>query len=404
MSIFRFAWRNVWRNKRRTVATVSAMSLALLVMILYSGIINGYLVGMERDLVELEMGDMQIHAKDYRQNPSIYTRIPHPKTLILDLEKRNFRASARLLAAGLAAKDDSSGGVTLRGIDPRQDALVSLVYREVEHGKWLDEHDPKGVVLGRRLAKTLNAEPGDEIVILTQGADGSMANDLYTVRGTLKGVGDVTDRTGVFMTTAAFRDLMVIPDGAHQIIVRKPAEQALETSAVSLGEATTDLDAKTWRELVPAIASMFDSAQSMIYIMSLIIYIAVGIVILNAMLMAVFERIREFGVLKAIGMGPGHVLRLILVESTIQTGMALVIGLILSIPSNWYLVNEGIDLGGFTDISVAGMTMDSTMRAIVDTNTYVVPIMTLIVVVFISVLYPAVKAAVISPIEAIHHQ
>ena len=149
---------------------------------------------------------------------------------------------------------------------------------------------------------------------------------------------------------------------------------------------------------------MFDSAQSMIYIMSFIVYIAIGIVILNAMLMAVFERIREFGVLKAIGMAPGRVLRLILAESAIQTGLAMTVGVLLSLPGNWYLKNHGIDLGNFTDISVSGMTMDSTMKAIPSVETYMGPIATLLFIVFVAVLYPAIKAAVISPIQAIHHQ
>jgi ABC-type antimicrobial peptide transport system permease subunit len=138
--------------------------------------------------------------------------------------------------------------------------------------------------------------------------------------------------------------------------------------------------------------------------MFLIVYIAIGIVILNAMLMAVFERIREFGVLKAIGMAPGKVLRLILAESAIQTGLAMAVGILLSIPGNWYLTTQGIDLAGLTDLSVAGLSFDSTMYSVVTTNTYTAPIVTLIGIVFVAVFYPALKAAFINPIKAIHHK
>jgi ABC-type antimicrobial peptide transport system permease subunit len=227
---------------------------------------------------------------------------------------------------------------------------------------------------------------------------------LYTVRGILKSVSDVTDRTGIFMTTQAFRDLMVVPEGAHQIMVRKPAGEDLELSAEEIRHIAPELDTKTWREIMPTVANMLESTEGAIYIMFLIVYIAIGIVILNAMLMAVFERIREFGVLKAIGMAPGKVLRLILAESGIQTGLAMIVGVGLSIPGNWYLATQGISFAGLADASVAGLTFNSTIHSVVSASTYTTPIITLIAIVFVAVLYPALKAAFINPIAAIHHK
>jgi putative ABC transport system permease protein len=404
MSTFKLAWRNVWRNKRRTMTTVSAMSLALLVMILYNGIVAGYLYDMERSILDLEVGDIQIHAEDFQENPSLYKRIENSDALLSELDKSAHLASARLLASGLAAANDSSAGATLRGLDPERDAKVSFVNQQIDKGSWIDTNDPKGVVLGRRLARTLNAQLGEELVVLSQGADGSMANELYTVRGILKSVSDVTDRTGIFMTTQAFRDLMVVPEGAHQIMVRKPAGEDLELSAEEIRHIAPELDTKTWREIMPTVANMLESTEGAIYIMFLIVYIAIGIVILNAMLMAVFERIREFGVLKAIGMAPGKVLRLILAESGIQTGLAMIIGVGLSIPGNWYLTTQGISFAGLADASVAGLTFNSTIHSVVSASTYTTPIITLIAIVFVAVLYPALKAAFINPIAAIHHK
>ncbi len=404
MSTFKLAWRNVWRNKRRTLATVSAMSLALLVMILYNGLIAGYLYDMERSVLDLEVGDIQIHADDFQENPSLYKRIDNSDALLQKFDNSKYLASARLLASGLAAANDSSAGVTLRGLDPERDAKVSFVYKQIDKGTWIDNSDPQGVVIGRRLARTLNAKLGDELVVLTQGADGSMANELYNVRGILKSVSDSADRTGIFMTTQAFRDLMVIPEGVHQIMVRKPADDDLEISAEEIRQIASNLDTKTWRQIMPTVATMLESTEGAIYIMFLIVYIAIGIVILNAMLMAVFERIREFGVLKAIGMDPGKVLRLILAESGIQTGLAVIVGVALSIPGNWYLTTQGIDLAGFADVSVAGLSINSTMHSVVTANTYTTPIVTLIGIVLIAVFYPALKAAFINPIKAIHHK
>jgi putative ABC transport system permease protein len=398
------AWRNVWRSRRRSLVTVAAMSLALLVMILYAGLLEGYVRDMERNVLDLEVGDVQLFAADYRDNPSIYTRIENPDEAVLaPLERAGYPASARLLAYGLAAAGDSSAGVSFRGVDVEDDARVSRIHEQVAEGRWLDPADAKGVVLGRRLAHTLAVEPGAELVVLSQGADGAMAYDLYTVRGILRSIGDMTDRTGVFMTTGALRELLVVPEGVHQIIVRRPPGIELDDAAHRVKSLAGQLEVKTWRQLLPTIASMMDSARGVMIAMLVVVYAAVGILILNAMLMAVFERIREFGVLKALGVGPFDVLRLILLETGIQTGIAIGVGLALGIPGILYLSHTGIDLAGFAGISIMGIALDPVWRAAISLRVFATPIGVLLIIVGAAVVYPALKAALIRPVDAIHH-
>ena len=140
------------------------------------------------------------------------------------------------------------------------------------------------------------------------------------------------------------------------------------------------------------------------FTMSLIVFLAIGIVILNAMLMAVFERIREFGVLKAVGVGPFGVLKLILLEGAIQTLLAIAVGAGLAVPGLLYLSKVGIDMSRLGGISIQGIVWDPVWRAAVDASTFTGPIFTLVFVVGIALVYPALKAAFISPVKAIHHQ
>ena len=404
MLILKVAWRNIGRNRRRTVVTVGAMAFGLYAMVIWFGMLQGMLNDMEATVVEVELGDLQIHAPTYLDDPSLYTYIDNVDALLSRLEAAGFRASARLVGAGLAASHDSAAGASLRGIDVQGNAGVSVISTRLAEGAWLDDDDPAGVVVGRRLARTLDLAVGDELVVLSQTTDGAIANDLYAVRGILDSVSDGIDRSAVFLTDAAFRELFVMPAGAHEIVLRKPDDLELTAALEAAQVLAPDLDTQSWRSLVPTLATYLDSARQMMAIISAIIYIVIAILILNAMLMAVFERIREFGVLKALGVEPRQVLSLIFAESALQTGLALAIGLALSLPTLWYLVEYGIDTGALGGVSVIGATFATVWRAAVSPATFVTPSMTLILLVLLAVIYPALKAARISPVEAMRHQ
>ncbi len=404
MRLLVMAWRNLWRYRRRTLVTIGAMTLALLTMVLYTSLVEGYLRDLERNIVDIELGDIQIFAPDYYDNPSIYNRIARPAHVLAGLGDHDLTAAARLIGGGLGAAEESSAGVILKGIDVEQDALVSRIGEHVDRGRWLETADPYGVVVGNRLAYTLGVEPGDELVLLGQATDGSIANDLYTIRGVLRRISDDADRGGVFMTEAAFRSFFSLPGGAHQVIVRKPAERDLAAAVTQARQVASELDVRSWRELQPILAMFLESTRGLIIIVFLVIYVVVAILIINAMLMSVFERIRELGVLKALGVGPGHVLSLILMEGGFQMGIAIVVALVLSVPGLAYLADHGLDLSAIGGMSVAGIAFDPVWRGVVTPWTIVAPVLTLVFIVSVSALYPAVKAARISPVDAMRYR
>jgi putative ABC transport system permease protein len=257
------------------------------------------------------------------------------------------------------------------------------------------------VVIGRRISEQLGLAIGDELVVLSQGADGSMANEVYPVRGVLKSVADNIDRAGVFMTHAQFRELMVVPEGVHQLILRVPADATLEAATERASAAApAGVEVASWKQLRPMLASMLESSRGAMQVMAIIVYIAVGIVILNAMLMAVFERIRELGVLKAIGFSPVQIVKLIYLETAIQAGAAVILAVLVTVPANHYLVHTGIDLSALGNQSIMGVAWDPIWRSKVDVDTYLSPILTLLVIVGLAVAYPAMRAAIINPLDA----
>jgi putative ABC transport system permease protein len=408
-SDLRIAWRNVWRNKRRSMVTIAAMAFALFFELLYAGLIPGMLGGMQEDITSMEVGDIQIHAAEYLERPSMYTTIEQPDALLAKIDEAGWAGSARVLGGGLMAAAEYSAGVAFRGVDVERDGKVTQVSEGLDAGEWLDPADPKGVVLGKVLARVLNVKVGEELVVLTQAADGSMGNDLYHVRGVLMSISGGTDRSTVYVNETTLRDLLVMPEGAHQIIVALPDEADLTASkealvgwAEPIGGAT--LEILTWRELLPIVGQMLDSVEGMIWIIFFIIYIAVGILILNAMLMAVFERIRELGVLKALGLGPSKVYGLVLTESGIQIGIAAVVGVLLALGPMWYLQTHGINVGSLGGTDMMGVAMRPIWNGIYNAEVATPPLILLFFVAGGAAIYPALKAAWLNPVKAMTHR
>ena len=273
-------------------------------------------------------------------------------------------------------------------LDVARDQRISDIANQLDRGQWLDPSQPKGVVIGRRLARSLDVDIGGELLALTQSADGSMAYELFAVRGVLLGISDAIDRSGIFMTEASFRELITLPEGVHQIIVRRPQDVDLESLREQVEDLALGLDVKTWRQLMPTIASMLDAGRGAMVMMGIIIYLAIAILILNAMLMAVFERIRELGVLKALGFGPLSLLGLILIESGVQTGFAVIIGLALGIPGTFYLANVGIDMGMLAGTSIMGIAMDPIWHAAIHPRVSITPVVMLVGIVYLAVTSP----------------
>ena len=382
------------------------MTFAGMIMILYASLMEGLFLSTERNALAMNIGELQIHVKGYRDDPDLYTKIEGSEKIISKLAANGMTASPRLFGFALAAAGISSAGVQLRGINLELESKVTRIHEHVYKGEWLNRVDMKGVVLGRKLARTLSVNVGDELVIVGQAADGSMANDLFQVKGILKGVGEEIDRGGFYMLDTSFRELMGLTNGIHEIvIVRDDKTVEIEQVTDKLSAIFPHYEVLNWRKLQPLIAEILDLSDINIYIMLFITYIAVAMVVLNAMLMSVFERIREFGVMRAIGVGPWQLFSLIYTETLIQVCIAVVLAFIFGLPLAWYFQLNGIDLTQFiSGMSFGGIAFDPIWRAELTQRSVMAPLVTLVLIALVAVLYPAIKAAVIQPVKAIHYR
>ena len=404
--LLQMAYRNIWRHRQRSLITIVAMGFASTIMLFYAALMEGMLADSERNAIAMNSSEVQIHAFGYRRDADLYKRIVEDEAILQRLAEQGFLATPRLFGFGLAAAGTASAGVAIRGLDVTRESRVTDLHRHLMEGQWIDSAVPSGVVIGRRLAHTLGVGVGDEVVFVSQAADGSMADALFQVRGILKSVGEAIDRGGFIVPIASLRELLVIPAGSHEIVLRHPDEQLSLTQKRDRAAIVAEgYEVIHWKQLLPAIAAILESADAQIIVFILITYIAVAIVILNTMLMGVFERIREFGVIKALGVTPIQLITLIMLETQIQVTLAALITLVCGIPLALWFSTHGIDLSALSSgISFGGIAIDPIWRARLTPNAIIMPVALLYLIATLAVLYPAIKAALIRPVAAIHHQ
>jgi len=195
--------------------TLAAVMFTTAILIASYSLMQGMIVHAVLNATNLVMGEVQVHAPDYRFRREIHQLIEKPDTVISAIKKAGVHAAARTYGYGLAACGSKSSGAMFWGVNPNDEIRAFDLARYLETGKYLHQAPKRGVVLGKKLAKSLKAQVGSEIVVVVQAADGSMGNDLYTVTGILKSAGDSIDRDAAIIHRADFAELFVLPEGAH---------------------------------------------------------------------------------------------------------------------------------------------------------------------------------------------
>ena len=405
MTLLKMAWRNLWRNPKRTLITLFSMTFGLTMMIVGYALSDGMLNQMVHYATLLGTGHVQVHHPDYLEDHSIYDSMDDPAALLAAVTSTGLgSASPRVFATALVSSGQQSAGGQLWGIDPDLESSVTELDQHLETGTWLTPGAKGQVVLGRNLAKTLSAGPGDEVVVLTQAADGSLGNALYTVSGTLKSIGERLDRGGVIMHIRDFSELLVMDSEIHEVAIRLNDPNELDWATLTLSKALDEEKYKVenWKQLFPELAEYLRLSSSSMTIVLFIIFAVASLGIVNTQLMSLFERTREVGIMRALGMGPLSVVWLILLETVFLILMAAVTGGIAGILWALRLEHVGWDIswmGG--SFAFVGVAFDPHMYATLTSVAVIHSIVVMIVVVLMASLYPFIRAARISPVDAI---
>lgn len=406
----RMAWRNLWRNPRRTGLTLGAIAFASLLLIFMLSFQFGSYEAMINASVRIQTGHLKVMAEGYHDNRDMRRVVADPSAVATLLENDpdvaayTFRATAFSL---LSSADRTYGGLVV-GVDPKQEAGVSNLESLIRKGGYLGEEETDGALVGRLLARNLDVGLGDELTVLGQGRDGSVAATVLTVGGIFNSGRDALDRSMIYMPLSYFQEVFFMRGAVHEVVIMADSLWAVSDLKHRLSEKIPVLDTgpdlvvMDWNDLMPGLmqAIKLDLIVGMIFWGILIIVVAFSI--LNTFLMAIFERTREFGVLMAIGTRPARLTRLLMIESLFMTFIGLGSGILLGCLVTLFFQSHGIDLGSANELlSQYGISGRIYPRLSVVT-TLTGPAL-ICAITLLTALYPALRVRRLTPVEAMRH-
>lgn len=411
--LLQLAWRNLWRNPRRTSITMAAIALGYAMLLFVACLMEGLRQQMIENGTCLVLSQIQVHAPGYYPNRSLQKTLGAERgtdvsaiLAAVAADHRVYVATPRVYGHGLTSAAHQSGGVELMGVAPDREQKVTVLHTRIVKGSYLNEQMPKGIVMGDKLATAIGVGVGSEIALSVQAADGSTGNDLYTVAGIFHTGLEPMDRGLVLMSLSSLQEILhLAPGRIHEVGIK--LHDATEAIAVAgtleaqLGK-TLPVRARAWPELAPELAAYVQFNRSVTVLLFFIFFLLAVMGIMNTMLMAVFERTRELGMLMGLGMRPVQVVGVVLAEATGLAVVSLVLGVALGAPLLWYLQVHGLELGGAaSEISVAGVPVGNLWHGRQDFSAYSQAALGLALTAVVSALYPALRAAHYRPTEAL---
>ena len=408
---FLLAWRNLWRQPRRTWLTTGAM--------IFSNMILVFLLSMQLGMYQMMIdsglrpftGHIQVQQADYLEDQKLRQTVPAVSQLAatlrdsLDLDSVAPRASA----FALASSSERSYGVQVLGVDPEHETKVSTVPGLVQDGRYLRDNDAAEVVIGEVLARNLKARIGEELTILGSGRDGSFAAGVADIVGIFRSGITEMDRSAIAIPLGYFQDTFAMNDAGHSVVVLSPSlfqvPALKETITASLdagaldSQQDTELAVLDWDTLQPGLRQSIQGDMASAFFTYAVLIILVSFSMLNTQLMSVLERTKEFGVIMALGVSPGRLGKLVLLETLLMGVLGAVIGCALGLILVLYFGAVGISFPGLEEVAARYNLPGRIYTQVSWIGLLLAPAMVLLGS-LLAAIYPAIRMRKVEPVDA----
>ncbi len=402
--ISRLAWRNLWRQPRRTWLTIGAMVFSNALLVFMISIQFGMYDLMIDNTLQAFTGHLQIQAPGYKDDLKMRQVVADIDNLAADLRRSLDleTISARGSAFALASSEERSYGLQIFGVDPDHETLVSSIPGLVKEGRFLDDNNAAEIVVGNVLARNLRVDLGGELTLLGSGRDGSFAAGVVIVVGIFDSGVPEMDRSIAEVPLGYFQDMFYMEGAGHQVVVTTPDLARVVQVKLEIEQllpANSDLVVHDWVALQPGLKQAIQADISSAFFMYAVLVVLVAFSVLNTQLMSVLERTHEFGIVMSLGLTPGRLGRLVILETLMMGAIGMILGALLGgLITLWF---------GWNGFSYPGMEQMAANFNLPDRFYPQATLLTLTIgpaVVFLgsflSALYPALRLYWLHPVEA----
>ncbi len=412
----RIGWRNLGRNRKRTLLTALGLAVGFMACVLIVGWSQGIQTQMVESATSLVSGQLEIQDAEYRPDRNLFDTIGGRDGVdvdsllsAIDTDETVIAAAPRVYAGGLVSSGDATTAGAFFGVDPEREVALTRFLNPLVGGV-LPTAGANELAIGDEMARQLDAGIGDELVVVAPGADGSMANDLFTVSGIFRtGLVEFDAATAVFVLNDLQALVVLGPERIHEVIATttdfRLADAAAERLAGSLESLDTGgrpLAVNSWTELNPAMVEYVALADSFYWIILVIVFAIALFGVANTMLMATFERRREFAVMLALGATPRAVVGAVLWEALAIGLFSLMVGVAITAPLFLWWYNAPPSLGFFFDeVTLMGALLEVDLRVEYNLPVTVTSAMALILTALVAAFYPAIRAARTPPADTL---
>ena len=396
------AWRNIWRNKKRSLIIIAAIAAGLLSGLFASAVMFGVFESLVNSTIDRDLGHIQIHSSKFEDEKLLADTIPDYQFILQVIKNQEFVSgvSPRIVLEGMGSSATTSTGLRIVGINPANEKTVTTIYKRIVAGNYFEEEKKNQILIGKKLADDLGISENSKIVLSFQDFEGNIIYGAFRVSGIFETESSVFDKMNVFLEENDLFSLLNVEPVYHEVAIRLNSVQNVDSVHANLSNELSDLSVKSWKELAPELKLMDEMIGLELNIFLAIILFALLFGITNTMLMSVMERVREFGVLMAIGMKRRRVFAMIIIETILLSLVGGVIGIILASISIALVGDVGINLSAFTE-GFTAYSISPVLYPILPISFYIsISLMILITAIF-SAFYPAIKAIKLKPAQAI---
>jgi ABC-type lipoprotein release transport system permease subunit len=406
MLFLRLAWRNIWRHKRRTIILIVSVTLSLSLMMFYDGFVEGFQNAVYANAIKVLGGNVQVfgpgHKLELGSNPLIPLENDSAVVEAARALPETEAAGRRIVTGGMAVNREGAFSTSIIGIEPEAEASISLMAQNIVDGRYLTANDRDVVFIGKGLADAMSLQVGDEFTLTGEALHNQMRQRTMTVGGIFDlGMADVEKRT-IYISLAEAQDLYGLTGSATEVVIFLHNLGDEPKVIAGLKGAAGANEIETWQTSIPELESALSRKNGVMGVFAFVILGIAGIGILNLLLMAIYERTREIGVLAALGMKPGQITWLFLLEGAMLGLVGTVVGAIFGVISLAFMQKVGFDYSSFSSLTSYTALITGRVYPTLGLSKLGEHAISVLIISLLASYYPAREAARKDPSAALH--